>query len=136
MGLRADGGEARQVLAPEGGVEDLRASRDARTVVMAAKLHRDAGPLEADAERGKARTDAGVAALLFESYPIRHWDHYVGPRERHLLAVTLADAGGDVLSVRDLTPDAGPASRSAGSTCLRMAAWRSRRCCRRTSGTP
>ena len=112
--LPPDGGEARQVLAPEGGVEDLRASRDARTVVMAAKLHRDAGTLEADAERGKARTDAGVAALLFESYPIRHWDHYVGPRERHLLAATLPDTDGGELRVRDLTPDAGAALEEHG----------------------
>ena len=68
---------------------------------FAAALHPRAGDLEADAEREKARKDAGVEALLFERYPIRHWDHYLGPRERHLLAVlppeprtTRAAAGG------------------------------------------
>ena len=108
--LPAGGGEARQLLAPEGGVEDLHAARHARTVAMAAKVYRDAGTLEADAARAKARKDAGVVALLFETYPIRHWDHYIGPRERHLLVATIPEPDGEAVPApRDLTPDAGAA---------------------------
>ncbi len=37
-----------------------------------------AADFAADAERGKARKEAGVGALLFEDdYPIRHWDHWL-----------------------------------------------------------
>ncbi len=112
--LPADGGEARQLLAPEGGIEDIRAARSARTVVMAGRMHRDAGTLDADAARAKARKDAGVSALLFESYPIRHWDHYVGPRERHLLSARIPEGTEPAADVRDLTPDAGAALEERG----------------------
>ena len=108
--LPGGGGEARQLLAPEGGVEDLRTARHARTVAMAAKVYRDADTLEADAARAKARKDAGVSALLFETYPIRHWDHYIGPRERHLLVAAIPESDTEpVPAPRDLTPDAGAA---------------------------
>ena len=112
--LPADGGEARQLLAPEGGVEDVHVARASRTVVMAAKMYPNAGTLDADAARAKARTDAGVSALLFESYPIRHWDHYLGPRERHLLAARIPEGTGPAVGVRDLTPDAGAGLEERG----------------------
>ena len=105
--LPAGGGEARQLLAPEGGIEALAAARQARTVAMVARLHPGSATLEADAVRDRARRDAGVSAILFERYPIRHWDHYLGPRERHLLAVSVpADESAPVPEPRDLLPDA------------------------------
>jgi dipeptidyl aminopeptidase/acylaminoacyl peptidase len=113
--LPPDGGEARRLLAPEGGVDAVRTARDARTVLIAARMHRHARTLEADAERAKARSEAGISALLFDAYPIRHWDHYIGPRERHLLVANVPDEeNGNVPAPRDLTPDAGPALEERG----------------------
>ena len=57
-------------------------------VVVAVGVYPDADTLADDAERAKARKEAGVTAQLFERLPIRNWDHYLGPRERrfYLLA--------------------------------------------------
>src|SRR5205823_6601268 len=55
-------------------------------VVWRTGVHPGADDLAADERRDKARSDAGVGALLFETYPIRYWDHYLGPREPRLFA--------------------------------------------------
>jgi dipeptidyl aminopeptidase/acylaminoacyl peptidase len=107
--LPVGGGEARLVCAPMGGVEDVRAASEADVAVFSASIYPGAADLTADRERHQARKKAGVEALLFEDYPIRHWDHYLGPRERHLFAAQLATDDEPVLKPTDLTPDAGPA---------------------------
>ena len=49
-------------------------------VVSAAPLSTAAGdPAGTDEERRKKRKDAGVSAILHESYPVRHWDSDLGP---------------------------------------------------------
>jgi dipeptidyl aminopeptidase/acylaminoacyl peptidase len=107
--LPAGGGEARLVCAPMGGVEDVRSAREAEVAVFSASVYPGAADLTADGERHQARKKAGVEALLFEGYPIRRWDHYLGPRERHLFAAQLSADDEPVLKPTDLTPDAGPA---------------------------
>jgi dipeptidyl aminopeptidase/acylaminoacyl peptidase len=103
------GGEARVVAAPPGGVEGLAVAREAGTVVHLVPYHpgaRDAGEDEA---REKARKDGGVTARLFQSYPVRYWDHYLGPREPRLQAAApppSADEGG-LGEPRQLTPQPG-----------------------------
>jgi dipeptidyl aminopeptidase/acylaminoacyl peptidase len=84
--LPADGGEARLLAAPQAGVDAIRAARDRATVVFSVQLHPGAESFDKDAEREKARKDAGVTALLYEDYPIRHWDRYLGPRDARLFA--------------------------------------------------
>ncbi|HUG47165.1 MAG TPA: S9 family peptidase [Candidatus Limnocylindria bacterium] len=105
--LPADGGEARLLCAPPGGVEDVRAARGADVVVFAASVFPGSGDLASDQQRHKARKKAGVEALLFEEYPIRFWDHYLGPRERHLFAAPLPSDDERITAPTDLTPDAG-----------------------------
>lgn len=107
--LPADGGEARLLLSPAGGVEDVRAARDADVVVFSAAVFAGAADLAADRDRQKARKKAGVEALLFEGYPIRRWDHYLGPRERHLFVAPLPTEDERISQPVDLTPDAGTA---------------------------
>ncbi len=63
---------------------------------------------EEDAAKRKARTEAGVNAILHESGPVRFWDHDLGPDSLRLhageaTAVTGADDAAGAL--RDLTPD-------------------------------
>jgi dipeptidyl aminopeptidase/acylaminoacyl peptidase len=106
--LPADGGEARLLLAPKGGVEAIRVARRSGTVALAVNLFPGTSDVAADAERAKARREAGVDALLFESYPIRHWDHYLGPREKRILAAEAPAGPADPLGPpRDLLPDVG-----------------------------
>jgi dipeptidyl aminopeptidase/acylaminoacyl peptidase len=88
--LPPDGGEARLLVAPEGGVEGLAVARQAPVVVFGSGVHLGAATFAEDAQRAKARKEAGVTALLFEDdYPVRHWDHWLAPRRRHLFAAAL-----------------------------------------------
>ena len=89
--LPPDGGEARLLAAPEGGVDGVVTARSAPVVAFGARMFPGAVDVAADAERGLARKEAGVGALLFEDdYPIRHWDHWLAPRRRRLFGATLA----------------------------------------------
>jgi dipeptidyl aminopeptidase/acylaminoacyl peptidase len=82
--LPAGGGEARLLADPPAGVEGLVVARDSGHVVVGVGAHPGTATLEEDADKHKARKDAGVTAQLFETYPIRFWDHYLGPRDRRL----------------------------------------------------
>jgi dipeptidyl aminopeptidase/acylaminoacyl peptidase len=108
--LPAGGGEARLVATTPAGVELLRLARDAGTVVYRTGVFPGADDLDADQRRHQARKDAGVNAQLFESYPIRLWDHYLGPREPRLLAAPAPAADtGRLEPGRVLTPSPGRA---------------------------
>ena len=108
--LPVGGGEARLLAAPKAGVGAVHVARDAGTVVLAAGMFPGAATLEDDGAREKVRLDAGVGALLFEGFPIRYWDHYLGPREPRLLAADPpAGVEGGLGELRDLAPDAGGA---------------------------
>jgi dipeptidyl aminopeptidase/acylaminoacyl peptidase len=109
--LPPDGGEARLLLAPAGGVQGVEVARGSGTVVVSAALHPGVDDLDADRAHAKARDDAGVAAQLFTTYPIRYWDDYLGPREpaRWVLeddGPRLLARGPSLLEAEgDLTPD-------------------------------
>jgi dipeptidyl aminopeptidase/acylaminoacyl peptidase len=108
--LPVAGGEARPVAAPHGGVESVHAAAAADVILFATAVHPGAADLAEDETREQARTKAGVAAHLFESFPIRYWDHYLGPRERRLFTATLTgDPEAPLADLRDLAPDAGAA---------------------------
>jgi len=70
-----------------------------------------------DAAARAERTTKKVTAILHESYPVRHWDHDLGPAEPHLFALdlsilreTIADStnpsGPDASSTNPSGPDA------------------------------
>ncbi len=100
--LPADGGEARLLASHPGGISAVRVAADEGSVVFAASSMPGAGTIEAAAERVKARSDAGVSAILFEDYPVRHWDHDLGPAHARLFAVAPPLEGG---AARDVTPE-------------------------------
>ena len=103
-------GEARQVAATPAGIEALEVARDAGTVVYRTGVHPGADDLEADERQQQARKVAGVTAQLFETYPIRYWDHYLGPREPRLFAAAPPPGGdGRMAPGRALTPAPGRA---------------------------
>ncbi|UDM19645.1 S9 family peptidase [Clavibacter michiganensis] len=91
--LPAAGGEARALTRLAGGVDGIAAvARDAATVVLQAPLLPGSASLEADAVARTTRSDLKVNAILHETYPVRYWDHDLGPDEPHLFALDLADA--------------------------------------------
>jgi dipeptidyl aminopeptidase/acylaminoacyl peptidase len=96
--LPAAGGEAVEELALPGGVDGVRTARAAAVTVVTAKLLRSSSGVDDDKRLRTLRKDKKVSAVLHSGYPVRYWDHDVGPDHPHLL-----DADGP----RDMTPQPG-----------------------------
>jgi len=121
--LPSGGGEARLVLTRPGGVSAVAVAVGTGDVVVAASTMPGGADAEADEERRTKRKDAGVSAVLHEAYPVRYWDHDLGPEAPHLFwAGRLPDeepaAGGEPIELRDLTPDAVPPSGAGDDFAL------------------
>ncbi|MFD2094121.1 S9 family peptidase [Blastococcus deserti] len=121
--LPGDGGEARLVLTRPGGISGVAVATGTGEVVVAAATMPGGSDARADEQRRTRRTDAGVSAILHETYPVRYWDHDLGPASPHLfwagrLPVDEPATGADPVELRDLTPDAVPPSGADGSFTL------------------
>ncbi|TJY70117.1 S9 family peptidase [Arthrobacter sp. CAU 1506] len=100
--LAAAGGEGRVVLSRPGGVAAVRCARDADTVVVDAQVLRGSDGEEADANLRTARKDKKVSAILHSGYPVRFWDHDLGPGEkRHFVLQQSADDAQTTFTVDD-----------------------------------
>lgn len=87
-------GEARMVLERPGDVEDLKLGGE-RLFFVGGTLPsaRHADDVTAENERlHKLREESGVSAVLYETAPIRDWDHDLGPDEPTLWFVNAPDA--------------------------------------------
>ncbi|HET7421519.1 MAG TPA: S9 family peptidase [Candidatus Dormibacteraeota bacterium] len=102
--LPADGGEARPLLSVPGGIRAVAAARKADAVVIRAQLFPGADGVKGDADKGKKRKEAGVSAILYDTFPIRFWDHDLGPRWSRLLRLCNV-AGEERPQPEDLTGD-------------------------------
>lgn len=122
--LPADGGEARPVLSRPAGISGFTVAADSGDVVVAAATFPGASDPTADEERRKQRKEAGVSAVLHEAYPVRFWDHDLGPASTHLFwagqlpADQEAGTTREALELRDLTPDAAPPDRTGDDIAL------------------
>ncbi|NUT95775.1 MAG: S9 family peptidase, partial [Saccharothrix sp.] len=102
-------GEAREVFRPAGGVDRVVVAGETGTLLLTAGAH-PGGGFGQDGDRRKAREDAGVTAILHESYPVRYWDSDLGPAYPRLLTATVpspdpagaSDPAGERLSAADL----------------------------------
>ena len=102
--LPAAGGEARVVATAPGGVGGVLAAREADVVSVSAPVLPRAADLAEDKELRTGRTDRKLSAILHAGYPVRHWDHDLGPDEERRFAGTLASGDGDPrLELRQLT---------------------------------
>src|SRR5450830_1196874 len=110
--LPADGAEARVVADRAAGFAGVRVATGAGVVLLGSDVLPRALD-DADDERlRKARKDKKVGAILHTGYPVRYWDHDLGPAEPHLFAATvradlIATRAGDPdprLELRDITP--------------------------------
>ena len=77
--LPAAGGEAVEELALPGGIDAVRTARAAAATVVAAKLMRSAASADQDKRLRTLRKDNKVSAVLHSGYPVRYWDHDLGP---------------------------------------------------------
>ncbi len=103
----ADGGDARRIAAPAGGVSGLVVALDG-TVVFGSAMMPSARDAEQDAALRAERKGAGASAILHEEFPIRLWDHDLGPDRGRLFAAELPN-GDSQLDARDLTGHIGRA---------------------------
>lgn len=107
--LPATGGEARPVTRLAGGVGSIAAvAQDASRVVLSAELLPGGESLEAEAKLRALRKKKKVSAILHESYPVRFWDHDLGPAEPHLLALDLSALADTVAAVPAESDDRAP----------------------------
>lgn len=110
--LPSSGGEARIVASRSASCSGVRAAASVDTFVVASAVHPSAHT-EADDDRIRAlRRDTEVDAVLHSGYPIRHWDHDLGPATPQLfVGNTLTD---DLNPMRQISSKAGSALHEAG----------------------
>ena len=120
--LPAGGGEARRLLTRPDGIGSFLVAADSGDVVVVADTLAGGSALEDEERRRKERKEAGVTAVLHDAYPVRFWDHDLGPASPHHFFVgsipqeVATTERPDAVELRDLTPDAVPPS-GAGDAC-------------------
>ncbi|HVX47302.1 MAG TPA: prolyl oligopeptidase family serine peptidase [Mycobacteriales bacterium] len=92
-------GEAEPVAQSPGGCSGPVTARSAGTFVLTTPRMPGADSAEDDERRRTERKDGKIDAMLHDGFPIRYWDHELGPDRPRLLAGA---------ELRDLAPDAGP----------------------------
>lgn len=114
--LPAGLGEARVIASRAGGFDGVLTADKAPVVVLPAAVLPGSATLAADEEGRKLRKEAGVSAILHSGYPLRFWDHDLGPDQPHLLSGALdADFPDSPLHLFDLTPTPGGGLIEQGS---------------------
>ncbi|WP_061961937.1 S9 family peptidase [Demequina flava] len=115
--LPAGGGEARPVTALAGGAGGVTAvAADAEVAVIAAGLLPQAADIDEDAKLRAERTKRKVNAIWHDSYPIRHWDHDLGPDHTHLFDLDLGAWAPEAASAHAPAPSDGDGDGSNEAT--------------------
>jgi dipeptidyl aminopeptidase/acylaminoacyl peptidase len=91
--LPAGAGEARQVATWDGGVTGVLVARESGDVLVTATAYLGTDSAEQDADKRKRRKDSKVAAILHDAYPVRYWDHDLGPEQPRLYAAGRLGSG-------------------------------------------
>ena len=108
--LPKDGGEARIVGSRPGGLGGVAVANQAGTVLAGSSTLPSSVDDETEKGARQARKDAAVAAVLHDGYPVRYWDHDLGPgRTRLFVADPLGEGDEARLDLRDLTGHVGRA---------------------------
>lgn len=114
--LPAEGGEAYVVARRDGGFGQVLTAADSDDVVLGVLMHEGMADDEADAAKREARRRRKVNAILHDAYPVRFWDHDIGPETLRLRTAVLAgSAEYHLTKTRDVTGDVG---RSVGDAVL------------------
>ena len=84
--LPRDGAEARVVAHRHAGIGDVHVAADAGVLLVASDVLPGAQDAADDEKLRTERRDAKVGAILHDSYPVRYWDHDLGPASPHWFA--------------------------------------------------
>ena len=104
--LLPETGEPRQLAARPGGVGQVVVAQDTGDIVVTAAVLPGAKDAEDDRRLRAARREAGVTAILHDSFPVRYWDHDLGPDQLRVFAGgTVRGDDNRLDDARDLTPD-------------------------------
>ncbi|MEE6294749.1 S9 family peptidase [Georgenia wangjunii] len=110
-------GEAHLLAAHPGGVGGVRTARTADVVVVEAGALPSAPDLDEEKRLRDARKEKKVSAILHSGYPVRYWDHDLGPDFPRLYALDdPAGAGGTLSSSPPAAPSADGAADDAAAT--------------------
>jgi dipeptidyl aminopeptidase/acylaminoacyl peptidase len=113
--LPAGGGESRVIATRPGGVSGVVVAPNTGTIVVASATLPGGDTRDEDERRRKERKERKISAILHETYPVRYWDHDLGPDAPRLFAGALGTEDGDGaqagteperVTLRDVTPDA------------------------------
>ncbi|MFJ2618615.1 alpha/beta fold hydrolase [Glutamicibacter sp. NPDC087344] len=105
--LPASGGEARSVITHPAGIESLvTCAKSPQTIVVRTSALSRATDLDHESKLRAGRKEKKVSAILHTGYPVRFWDHDLGPSTPHLYATNLP-AEGSRGELNDLTPGIG-----------------------------
>jgi dipeptidyl aminopeptidase/acylaminoacyl peptidase len=99
------GGEARVVATRPGGVSAIAVARDSGALAFLSPVLPGALTAEDDEQARKRRKDAGVSAVLHERYPVRYWDHDLGPGQPRVFCADALGSAEVFGQARPLTPD-------------------------------
>ena len=115
------GGEARLLARRPGGVGGLRVATAAGTLVLGSATLPASGSEADERAAVRARKKAKVSGVLHDGYPVRYWDHDLGPaRTRLFVAAGPGTAGPDTAGPDTAGPDAdGPDTDGTRPASLR-----------------
>jgi len=105
------GGDARLVARPPGGVRGVVVS-ESGAIVFGSPMMPSSTDDDSEARIRARREKSGISAILHEEYPIRYWDHDVGPQRTRLLVAAITDESAvpdGPLATRDITGHVGRA---------------------------
>jgi dipeptidyl aminopeptidase/acylaminoacyl peptidase len=102
-----EAGDARVVARRPGGIAGAVTARGADVVVVRSDTLPSAVSAADDATRRRARKEGKVSAILHERYPIRYWDHDLGPGQPRLLLGRNLAGRDEPVELADLTPTPG-----------------------------
>ena len=101
------------VAARPGGIDSFRVARGSGLVVLASRTFPSSTSAESDRAIRQERAAGRVTATLHDALPVRFWDEDLAPDEPRLFAGVPGSDGSDgsdgSLTLKDLTPHAGPA---------------------------
>jgi dipeptidyl aminopeptidase/acylaminoacyl peptidase len=107
--LHLAGGEAVRVTSISTGAESPQFSPDGASLLFTSRVYPGAGDDEANRKAAAERKARKYSARVYESFPIRHWDHWLDDRRPHVLVQPL-EAGAkarDLLAGTKLASGAG-----------------------------
>lgn len=104
------GGEARVVLRRPGGINSVTTAGG--KLIISANAFANVNDEEENLKVAKDRKERGVTAILHESFPVRFWDHDLGPTYPRLYEAELPSLDGE--DEIELKPIAVPEGKLAG----------------------